>query len=67
VGAGLAVTGEPKLLVGRQGTVVEEARGHRAGRLRVSLDSPPALARDEIDGTGERRGGYALTPVPLPE
>src|SRR5262249_54154519 len=53
------------LLVGRQGTVEQEAGGHRAGVLRVSLDGPPTEARDEIEGTGERRRGHALAPVPL--
>src|SRR5512146_196684 len=40
--ADLAVTGEPELLVGRQGTVDQESGGHRAGALRVSLDGPAA-------------------------
>src|SRR6516164_9813630 len=63
--ADLAVTDEPELLVGRQGTVEEEAGGHRTGVLRVSLDSPAAQGRDEIERTGEGRGGHALAPVPL--
>lgn len=63
--ADFAVTGEPEFLVGRQSAVVEEAGGHRAGGLRVSLDSSPAQARDEINRPGERRSGHALTPVTL--
>src|SRR5580658_8959927 len=63
--ADLAVTGEPELLVGRQGAVEEEAGGHRAGGFRVSLDTPPAQARDEIERAGQRRSGHTLPPVPL--
>src|SRR5262249_60814672 len=57
---------EPALLEGRQRPVEEAPSGHRTGVLRVSLDSPPAQARDEIESTGERRSGHALAPVPLP-
>src|SRR5215472_6566596 len=63
--ADLAVTDEPELLIGRQGAVEQEAGGHRVGALRVALDGPPAQTRDEIERTGERRRGHALTPVPL--
>ena len=63
--ADLAVTNEPELLIGRQGTVEEESGGHRVGALGVSLDGPAAQTRDEIERTGERRRGNALTPVPL--
>src|SRR5205823_6037705 len=64
--ADLAVTGEPELLVGRQGAVEEEPGGHRPGVLGVSLDGAPAQACDEIERTGERRRGHSLAPVPLP-
>jgi SAM-dependent methyltransferase len=63
--ADLTVTGEPELLVGRQSAVVEEAGGHRPGGLGVSLDRPPAQARDEIERAGERCRSHALAPVPL--
>src|SRR5215475_12940549 len=63
--ADLAVTNEPELLVSRQGTVEEESGRHGVGALRVSLDGPAAQTRDEIERTGERRRGNALTPVPL--
>jgi hypothetical protein len=61
----LPVPDEPEFHVRRHRTVEEEARGHRSGVLRVSLDGPSAQARDQIDRTGERRGRHALTPVTL--
>lgn len=51
--ADLTVTDELELLAGRQGAVVKESGGHRAGVLRVSLNGPAAQARDEIERTGE--------------
>ena len=53
--ADLAVTGEPELLVGRQGTVEQESGGHRIGALWVSLDGPAAQTRDEVKRTGAAR------------
>jgi hypothetical protein len=68
--ADLAVTGEPELLVGRQGTVEQESGGHRAGALRVSLDGPAAQTRDEVKRTGAARSAPGtprhLRPVPVP-
>jgi len=67
--ADLAVTGEPELLVGRQGTVEQESGGHRAGALRVSLDGPAAQTRDEVKRTGAARSARGtprhLRPVPV--
>jgi hypothetical protein len=67
--AHLAVTGEPELLVGRQGTVEQESGGHRAGALRVSLDGPAAQTRDEVKRTGAARSAPGtprhLRPVPV--
>jgi hypothetical protein len=62
--ADLAVADEPELLVGRK-SGCREPVGHGTGVLRVSLEASPAQARDEIDRTGERRAGQALTPAPL--
>src|SRR5215472_19175824 len=66
--ADLAVTDEPELLVGRQGTVEQESGGHRVGALRVSLDGPAAQTRDEVKRTGAARSAPGtprhLRPVP---
>src|SRR5262249_57610564 len=63
--ADLAVTGEPELLVARQGTVEQESGGHRVGALRVSLDGPAAQTRDEVRRTGAAPPAPG-TPPPLP-
>ena len=63
--ADLPIPDEPKPLVCRGRTIEEEARWHRCGVLGISLDGSPAEFRDQIERTGERRGGNALTAASL--
>jgi hypothetical protein len=63
--ADLAVADEAQLLVGRQGTVEEEAGRNRTRGLGISLYLAAAETSDRIERPFERRRRDALAPVPL--
>jgi hypothetical protein len=61
--ADLAVADESQLLVGRQGTVEEEASRNRTRVLGIALYLAAAERGDQIERPGERRLGMRVAVV----